>query len=113
MTDAAPRPRSWKADFIPRTPIGPAPPRVPVSDAFWTNPPPSPSPRCAWWLSRVEAGWRPNGRIDGFGYDEAADYFGVWIWEWLNVLSPAIRSAQARDRGVVGRVIGAERWLSV
>ena len=28
------------------------------------------------------------------GYHEAAEYFGVWIWEYVEVLSPMLQSAQ-------------------
>ena len=106
------RPRTWKADYVPPTPVGPAPPRVARGEDFWANPPPAPSPRCTWWLSRIDGGWRPNRRVGFFSYDEAADYFGVWYWEWLHVLSPAIDVAQGATRGASGRVIGAERWLT-
>jgi hypothetical protein len=66
----------------------PAPPRVADHYLYWSNPPPSASPRCLYWVQRFEDGWRGNRRTGGFGYDEAAEYFGVYIWEYLNVLYP-------------------------
>lgn len=66
------------------------PPRV-DPEAAWTNPPETPSPRVAHWLDRFAAGWRPNRRIRQMGYYGAAEFFGVTIWEWRNVLWPLYR----------------------
>lgn len=71
-----------------------APPRVADIQAYWTDPPPEPSARCTWWRERISAGWRPNKRVSAMGYHEAAEYFGVWIWEYVEVLSPMLQSAQ-------------------
>lgn len=68
----------------------PAPPRVVNIDVYWTNPPPEPSQRCIWWEHRIKDGWRRNKRIGKMGYHESAAYFGVYIWEWLNVLAPLL-----------------------
>lgn len=67
-----------------------APARVKDHRAYWTSPPAEQSPRCAWWIDRIKAGWRPNRRIRALGYDDSAEFFGVYIWEWLNVLSPLL-----------------------
>lgn len=69
-----------------------APPRV-NRYAFWTSAPTERSPRCAWWTERINAGWRPHRRIRTLGYDGGAEYFGVYIWEWLHVLSPLLDEA--------------------
>ena len=63
-----------------------APTRVHDHRHYWTHPPPKMSPRCTWWVDRIADGWRPNKRIRKMGYDEAAEYYGVYIWEYLNVL---------------------------
>jgi len=44
---------------------------------------------------RIESGWRRNKRISGLGYDPAAHHFGVYIWEYINVLQPLL---QAKER---------------
>lgn len=75
----------------------PAPPRVSDVETFWTEPPEL-SPRCKWWMSRIVAGWQRNSRLGGWGYYESAEYFGVYIWEWVNVLSPLLQAAEG-DRG--------------
>jgi hypothetical protein len=66
----------------------PTPPRVTDATEFWQSPPPEPSPRLVYWQARIEAGWMPNKRIRAMGYHEAAEFFGVYIWEYLNVLAP-------------------------
>jgi len=65
-------------------------PLPPKTDRYaaWTTPPETASPRLAWWEARISAGWQPNRRIRSLGYDEAADFFGVTIWEYVNVLYP-------------------------
>lgn len=68
------------------------PPRVKDVTAYWVDRPPAPSARCLAWLDRIESGWRRNRRIKSMGYHESAEYFGVCIWEWLNVLRPALGS---------------------
>ena len=69
------------------------PPRVDRYE-YWGDPPPVPSPRLAWWLDRiVDEGWKPNRRISGEGYDGTAEFFGVYLWEWLNVLYAAVHGS--------------------
>jgi len=60
---------------------------------YWNSPkvPPASeqSDRCLWWVGRIQDdGWRRNRRISAMGYDEAAEWFGVYIWEYLHVLLP-------------------------
>lgn len=58
---------------------------------YWSEPPPVPSPRLTWWLDRIiDEGWTPNRRLAGMGYDESAEFHGVYMWEWLHVLYPAL-----------------------
>lgn len=73
----------------------PAPPRVADRCLYWSEPPPAlsarcMSARCTFWLDRIGRGWRANRRIRIMGYDEAAEHFGVYIWEWMHVLRPAL-----------------------
>lgn len=67
-----------------------APPRVEDVELYWTEQPPAMSPRCTWWVSRIKGGWIGNKRTRVMGYYESAAYFGVYIWEWANVLSPLL-----------------------
>ena len=68
----------------------PKPPPVEDRYRFWIKPPAKLSPRCVYWRRQIERGWLPNSRILGEGYDGCAQWFGVYIWEWLNVLWPLI-----------------------
>jgi len=70
--------------------VTPAPPRVTDSELYWSSAPPEPSPRCTWWLKRIDAGWRPNKRVRRLGYYDRAAYYGVYIWELLNKIDPAL-----------------------
>ena len=66
------------------------PPRVKDIQEYWVNPPPEPSLALTHWLQQLDAGWRPNKRIRTMGYHEKAEFFGVFLWEHLNVLSPRL-----------------------
>lgn len=68
----------------------PKPPRVADHYAYWTDPPPELSERCRYWARQIEHGWRPNKYISRECYDCRAEWYGVYIWELLNVLDPAI-----------------------
>lgn len=61
------------------------------TEKYWTSPPPEPSPGCVKWLAKIAAGWRPNSRIKGMGYAEAAEFYGVYIWELYNRIRPALK----------------------
>jgi hypothetical protein len=63
---------------------------------YWTQPPPVRSGRLRRWLDKFSRGWRPNSRIRSMGYHEASEFYGVYIWEYLNVIRPAL---QAPARG--------------
>jgi len=65
------------------------PPSVRPED-YWTTSPPERSTRCQWWVDRINKGWQPNGRIRSMGYYEAAIFYGVYIWEYLEVISPLL-----------------------
>lgn len=71
------------------------PQRVDDPQKYWTEPPPSRSPRLVYWLERIHHGWRPNRRLQGMGYHTATDWYGVYVWEYLNVLSPALQATGA------------------
>jgi len=67
------------------------PNRVEDYTEYWNNPPPSLSPRCQHWVNRIRNGWVPNRRVKQMGYDEASQFFGVYIWEYINILFPLFR----------------------
>ncbi len=66
--------------------------------AYWQAPPPEPSPKLKRWIARIKAGWRPNRRIRQMGYDEKAEFFGVYLWEYLNVIAPMLQEAEPCQR---------------
>lgn len=68
----------------------------PVADryAYWGGPPLERSEACAYWLRQIEAGWRPNRRWSCESYDTSAGLYGVYIWEFLHVLQPALQAAR-------------------
>lgn len=69
----------------------PAPPRVRDRYAYWAERPPEPSARCLWWILRiVNEGWRPGRFWRREGYDTSAELYGVWMWEYLNVIAPLL-----------------------
>lgn len=58
---------------------------------YWTNPPPKPSNNLNLWITKIEKGWKPNRRIRKLGYYQAALFFKVYIWEYLNILFPKLQ----------------------
>lgn len=55
---------------------------------YWTERPPIPSPNLAKWVAKIKAGWWPNSRIGCMGYDEKCHFFGIYLWEYFNVILP-------------------------
>ena len=68
----------------------PKPPPVADHYAYWSEAPPEQSARCTWWLRQIDLGWRPNRRIRAENYDSSAAWYGVYIWEYLRVIAPAL-----------------------
>lgn len=69
----------------------PKPPAVEDCYAYWAEPPPELSERCRWWLRQIERGWRPNRSWSSAGYaTKANSLYGVYIWEYINVIYPAL-----------------------
>lgn len=69
----------------------PMPTRVDDIEAYWTEAPPEESSRCRMWRERIATGWRPNKRVSKMGYYESAAFYGVYIWEYINVISGLVR----------------------
>jgi hypothetical protein len=59
-------------------------------DLYWRDPPPEASAGLVKWLAKVRKGWRPNRRLGGMDYYSCAEYYRIYIWEWFNVLKPAL-----------------------
>ena len=57
---------------------------------YWTEPPPEPSPGLLKWSEKIRNGWTPNRRISAMDYYSSAEFFQVYIWEYVNVLSPML-----------------------
>ena len=70
--------------------LEPKPPKVETVEQYWLEAPPQMSERCAYWVRQIHRGWLPNKYISREGYYTSAEWYGVWIWEYLNVLSPRI-----------------------
>lgn len=68
--------------------LSPKPPPVLERDEVWGFAPLQISERCAWWLQQLENGWRPPRRVSGLGWDGQAQWFGVYAWEWRNLIRP-------------------------
>lgn len=54
--------------------------------------PPELSERCKYWVRQIERGWLPNKHISRNGYSGATEWYGVYVWEYVNVLYPLIES---------------------
>lgn len=67
-----------------------APSKVGDVYKYWEDPPPEPSPRVLHWQKKIRDGWRPNARVRQMGYDEASTFFGVYVWEYFNVIQPLL-----------------------
>ena len=70
-------------------PWGHKPPAV--ESAYWTDPPPTLSPRVEYWLKRYSDGaWKPNRRFNReCGYCRAG-MLGVHVWEYWHIIGPAL-----------------------
>jgi hypothetical protein len=72
-------------------PWGHKPPRVVDVQTYWIEPPPALSPRVEYWLKRLTDGtWKPNRRFRSEGYYGAAEYLGIHIWEYWNIIVLAV-----------------------
>lgn len=76
----------------------PKPPKVTDYYAYRGAPPAHRSKRCAYWLRQIKRGWRPPIRITRMGR-EGASWYGVYLWEYLNVLRPAMGDPPPRRAG--------------
>lgn len=74
----------------------PTPTKVKDCTEYWTTPPPNPSARCTYWVERIKNGWRPNRRVNQMGFGEASLFFGIYVWEYRNVIIPLMEEKEDR-----------------
>lgn len=76
----------------------PKPPRIPSGQHYdyWGERPPEISARCLYWLRQIERGWLPPARVRCEGYDSASVWYGVYIWEWTNLIYPKVEARLAQ-----------------
>jgi hypothetical protein len=74
-------------------PVKPA--RVADCYRYWVDPPPELSERCSYWVAQIERGFVPNRKWRSAGCATAASLFGVYVWEYVNVLCPLLSGARA------------------
>lgn len=79
-------------------------------EAYWVEPPPGPSDRLRFWLEKFREGWRRNRRISSMGYYGSAAFFGVYIWEYVNVIFPRLCELEANP-AASDRTVD-ETWLA-
>ena len=60
----------------------------PVEDIqqYWMESPPEISDRCKEWIELINNGWRPNRRVGKMGYYSASTFYGIYIWEYCNII---------------------------
>lgn len=93
------RPLKLGGEGLPRIDFdSPKPPRVKDHYKYWGDPPPELSERCQWWVRHIEKGWRPNRRIRAECYDCSAEWYGIYIWEFIEVICPALQNGRMGDR---------------
>lgn len=86
--------------------------KIRVTD-YWEDLPKQLTPKCQLWVKRINEGWRPNRRISSLGYHESAEFYGVYIAEFLQVISPLLEQnpsrASAADDAVIENAAGANQ----
>lgn len=72
----------------------PKPPPVDDSYRYWGDAPPELSDRCLWWVRQISRGWQPNKHIRRECRDCSAQWYGVYLWEFINVIYPALKDME-------------------
>lgn len=83
--------------------LEPKPARVNHVEGCWRDRPGMLSQRCVYWVRQILRGWRPSRRISGEGYYAAAEWYGVWLWEYLHVLFPLLNALERTQFAVATR----------
>jgi len=82
----------------------PKPAKVADVTEHWGGAPPEPSARCLYWLRHIRRGWRPSARVMSEGYHGTAEWFGVYLFEYLQVLCPILVNPAASLPGLFREV---------
>lgn len=61
-------------------------------EQYWLYSPPELSDNCKIWIDKINKGFIPNRRISRLGYYCSAEFYNVYIWEYLNIISPLLNS---------------------
>lgn len=69
-----------------------APKSVEDVEDYWDDRPPALSNRCVWWMARIINGWRSDGVNSTYSESGKASVYGVYVWEYINVIRPLLRS---------------------
>jgi hypothetical protein len=72
-------------------------------EGHWQARPEVLSQRCVYWVRQILRGWRPSRRISGEGYYAAAEWYGVFLWEYLHVLFPLLNALERVQFAVATR----------
>ena len=82
----------WNSPWVT---LEPKPLKVTNHYDFWGSLPTELSPRCMYWLRQIDRGWRPNRYVRRMGYDESAEWYGVYIAEYNHLIVPRLAGAWA------------------
>ena len=58
----------------------------------WTAAPTELTSRCVAVIARFKCGWKLPKHARGLGYDGSAEFLGIYINEWIDVVYPMLRS---------------------
>lgn len=75
----------------------PKPPPVEDIYKYWADPPPELSDRCKWWIRQMVNGWRPNRHMRGECSDCSAEWYGIYLWEFINVICVVLKNGRFAD----------------
>ncbi len=65
-------------------------PKVEDITEYWNEPPPVLSERCIFWVTKIRTGWQRNYVLRKLDLEESSEFFGVYIWEYINILYPML-----------------------
>lgn len=70
-------------------------PKVEDITDYWDNPPAILSLRCKFWITKIFRGWRANPGLIKLDEEKASEFYGVYIWEYINILFPMLHIKDA------------------
>jgi len=78
----------------------PKPPAVTDPYTYWGDQPPERSARCVWWLEQIDRGWRPNRALRMEACESSAHWYGIYLWEYINVIAHRLAVYATFERGL-------------